>query len=118
MAFQSHMRRKLSLLMIVALVCLVVVGVAGGASRQAAKPKAASSHGLVRPDDLKWEPFIAPMQAALLSGDQAAAGPFVLPVKMPAGSTVQPHRRLVEKNLAVPGESSRPAGATYLTPAN
>jgi hypothetical protein len=104
--------------MIVALVCLVVVGVAGGASRQAAKPKAASSHGIVRPDELKWEPFIAPLQVALLSGDPAAAGPFVLPVKMPAGSTVPPHRRLVENNLTVPGESSRPAWATHSTPAN
>jgi hypothetical protein len=68
MASQSHMRWKIRLLMIIALAFLVVVRVAERASQQAAKPNTASSHGIVRPDDLRWEPFIVPLQAALRSG--------------------------------------------------
>jgi quercetin dioxygenase-like cupin family protein len=101
MASQSHMRLNVTLLTIAALVCLIVFGVTGRASQQAAKPDAASSHSVVKPDGLKWGPFIGPSQMALVSGDPSQAGPFVVRIKSPAGTVIAAHWHPTDENLTV-----------------
>ena len=101
MATQSQVRLKVSLLTFAAFVFLVVSGVAGRASQSTAKPDAAASHGIVAADGLKWEPFIAPSQMALVSGDPSQAGPFVLRIKSPAGTVIPAHWHPTDENLTV-----------------
>lgn len=101
MASQSHMRLKVSLLMIAVLICLGLVCAAGRASQHVAKPDDPPSPGIVKPDGLKWEPFLGPIQVAVVSGDPSQAGPFVLRAKIPAGATVPPHWHPVDENLTV-----------------
>jgi quercetin dioxygenase-like cupin family protein len=101
MASQSHMRLKVTLLMIAVLVCLAGFGVTGRASQSAAKPDAASSHSIVTPDGLKWGPFIGPSQMALVSGDPSQAGPFVVRIKSPAGTVIPGHWHPTDENLTV-----------------
>lgn len=101
MASQSHMRLKVTLLTIAALVCLAVLGVTGRASQPAAKPDAAQTHGIVKPDGLKWGPFIGPSQMALVSGDPSQAGPFVVRIKSPAGTVIPAHWHPTDENVTV-----------------
>lgn len=101
MASQSKMRLKFTLLMIAALVCLAVFGVSGAMSQPAANSDTASTHSIVKPDGLKWEPFIGPSQMALVSGDPSQAGPFVVRIKSPAGTTIAAHWHPTDENLTV-----------------
>lgn len=99
MASQSLMLRKANLLAIIVLVCLAVLGAAGDASEQAAKTDAAASEGIVRPDGLKWAPFLETVLVAPVSGDPSQPGAFVLRVRFPAGVTIPPHRHPADENL-------------------
>jgi quercetin dioxygenase-like cupin family protein len=101
MASQSHMRLNIFSLMIAVLVCLAVFSVAGRASQQTAQADAASSHSVVKPDGLKWGPFIGPSQMALVAGDPSQPGPFVVRVKSPAGTVIPAHWHPTDENLTV-----------------
>ena len=101
MASQSHIRLKITLLMITVLVCLAVFGAVGRASHPAVKSDAGSSHSIVKPDSLKWGPFIGPSQMALVFGDPSQAGPFVVRIKSPAGTTIAAHWHPTDENLTV-----------------
>lgn len=49
----------------------------------------------IRPEDVEWKPFAAfPPEArlAILVGDPARPGPYVIRVKLPAGVKLAPHR--------------------------
>jgi quercetin dioxygenase-like cupin family protein len=49
----------------------------------------------IRPEDVEWRPFAAfPPEArlAVLVGDPAKPGPYVVRVKLPAGGVLAPHR--------------------------
>jgi len=101
MVSQSQMRLNIFLLLIAALVCFAVFSVAGSASQQTVQTDAASSHSVVKPDGLKWGPFIGPSQMALVSGDPSQAGPFVVRIKSPAGTVIAPHWHPTDENLTV-----------------
>jgi quercetin dioxygenase-like cupin family protein len=50
---------------------------------------------VIHPEDVKWQPFAAFPPAARLSvlvGDPTKPGPYVIRVKLPAGTRMQPHR--------------------------
>jgi len=50
---------------------------------------------VVRPEDIQWKPFPAfPPEArlAILVGNPAEAGPYVIRVKLPAGTKMMSHR--------------------------
>jgi quercetin dioxygenase-like cupin family protein len=101
MASQSHVRLNIFSLMIAVLVCLAGFGVTGRASQSVAKPDAASSHSIVKPDGLKWGPFIGPSQMALVAGDPSQPGPFVVRIKSPAGTMIAAHWHPTNENLTV-----------------
>jgi ChrR Cupin-like domain len=62
-------------------------------------------HVLVRPDDIKWGPGPAGLPAgakiAVLTGDPAKAGPYVLRVQLPDGYKVPPHWHPTDENVTV-----------------
>jgi quercetin dioxygenase-like cupin family protein len=62
-------------------------------------------HTVVPGDAVKWGPappsLPAGAQAAVLLGNPAQAGPFVLRLKFPAGFTVPPHRHSKDELLTV-----------------
>jgi quercetin dioxygenase-like cupin family protein len=50
---------------------------------------------VINSEDLQWKPFEAyppAVRLAVLVGDPAQAGPYVIRVKLPAGTKMQPHR--------------------------
>ena len=57
-------------------------------------------HAVVTPGSIKWGPAPASLppgaQAAVLLGNPAKEGPFVLRLKFPAGFVIPPHRTLAE----------------------
>lgn len=66
---------------------------------------AADDHAVVSPDQLKWEPappaFPKGAQVAVLSGDPAKEGLYVVRVKVPAGYKVPPHTHPNDENVTV-----------------
>ncbi|MBS4002935.1 MAG: cupin domain-containing protein [Afipia sp.] len=66
---------------------------------------AADDHAVVSPDQLKWEPappaFPKVAQVAVLSGDPAKEGLYVVRVKVPAGYKVPPHTHPNDENVTV-----------------
>lgn len=99
MTSRSHMRLKITLLAFAAFVCLIVAGAVGVASPKTPAPD--QSQGIVKPDGLKWTPFIGPMQMALVSGDPSQPGAFVVRVKIPSGTVVAPHWHSTDEYLTV-----------------
>ena len=50
---------------------------------------------VIRSEDVQWKPFEAfppAARLAVLVGDPTRAGPYVIRVKLPAGTKMQPHR--------------------------
>ena len=50
---------------------------------------------VIRPEEIQWKPFSAfPPEArlAILVGDPAKPGPYVIRVKLPGGTKMMPHR--------------------------
>jgi hypothetical protein len=78
---------------------------------------AAQHHTVVHADAVKWGPAPPSLppgaQGAILLGNPAAEGPFVLRLKFPAGFIVPPHRH--SKDELVPAQSfiHLPAGMTH-----
>jgi len=49
----------------------------------------------VRPEDIDWQPFPAfppPARLAVVVGEPAAPGPYVIRVKVPSGVKLMPHK--------------------------
>jgi quercetin dioxygenase-like cupin family protein len=88
------------------LVGLVTLFGSGAAVSQQAPAPAATTHGVVTPDMLKWGPpppgLPAGAEVAVLAGDPAVAGQvFSLRVKMPAGYKVPPHWHPIDEYVTV-----------------
>jgi len=78
------------------------------AQQPTAKPPAAgqpSKHVMMSADELKWgagPPSLPPgAQMAVLGGDPAKAGLFILRAKLPDGFTVPPHSHPTAENVTV-----------------
>ncbi len=59
---------------------------------------------VVTPNKIKWAPapqFGPGVQAAVLSGDPAKSGPYVMRLKLPANATVPPHTHGGTENVTV-----------------
>ncbi|MBZ5525824.1 MAG: cupin domain-containing protein [Acidobacteriia bacterium] len=72
----------------------------------------------VTPDKINWKPVPAGLppgaQIAVLAGDPASDGPFVLRMKMPDGYKIAPHRHPVtETSTVLSGEFRVGAGDTW-----
>jgi len=80
---------------------LGVAALDGGIPAQAADPH----HTVVRADAVKWgaaPPSLPPgAQGAILFGNPATEGPFVLRLKLPAGFIVPPHRHSKDELVTV-----------------
>lgn len=49
----------------------------------------------IHPEDVQWKPFAAfPLEArlAILVGDPAKPGPYLVRVKLPGGTSLMPHK--------------------------
>lgn len=70
----------------------------------AAKPSPHSAP-LVTPDTIKWgdpPPVLSPgAQLAVISGNPAGAGPYVIRLKMPDGYKIMPHWHPTQENVTV-----------------
>ena len=95
--------RKLKVLSVLAVAALAL-----WTGAQAADEKDHGSdrgHVMVRPDDIKWGPAPAALPAgakiAVLSGDPAKAGPYVLRVQLPDGYKIPPHWHPTDENVTV-----------------
>lgn len=89
-------------------VSTLVAAAAVVSAQQASKPKApaqASQHVMVTPDQLKWGPAPPALppgaQAAIIAGDPAKAGMFVIRAKFPDGYTVPPHWHPTDEYVTV-----------------
>jgi quercetin dioxygenase-like cupin family protein len=97
------------------------------AARQQSKPDPAAvahRHTAMAPDALKWTPTSPGISAAVLHGSpQTEGSPFVLRLKIAAGTRVPPHWHPVDEHLTVmsgtfymgSGERFDEASATALT---
>jgi len=50
---------------------------------------------VVRPEDVNWQPFAAfppAARLAILIGDPTKAGPYLIRVRLPAGTKMMPHK--------------------------
>src|SRR5262245_11336785 len=97
----------------------VLVALAAGAfattaeaAATAVKPTAQASttakmpdQGLTTPDNVKWGPapsvFQTGAQFAVIQGDPAAAGPYVVRLKLPDGYKIMPHWHPTAENVTV-----------------
>jgi hypothetical protein len=58
----------------------------------------------VLPEDIDWQPFAAfppPARLAVVVGDPAQAGPYVVRVKLPSGVKLMPHRHREDRVYTV-----------------
>jgi hypothetical protein len=101
------------------LIAAVALAVALSAAAQPAKaPAGGASHVLIRSAEVKWGEAPAKLpkgaQLAVLSGDPAAAGPFAIRLKFPAGYTIPPHwHPTAEQLTVVSGDLSMGTGDTF-----
>jgi quercetin dioxygenase-like cupin family protein len=74
-------------------------------SASAAKPAAAPTHVMVSADDVKWGPAPSSLppgaQVAVLDGDPAKAGIFVVRFKFPDGYKIAPHWHPTDEHVVV-----------------
>lgn len=89
------------LLMPLALVCWM----ASGHAQQPAPPSMGQGHVMTAADAITWGPAppkLPPgIEVAVLDGDPAAEGPFVLRVRFPDGMKVAPHWHPTDERLTV-----------------
>jgi len=84
-----------------------IAGVASGFAQTAAPAGAAkpAAHVMVAADEVKWGPAPAALppgaQAAVLDGDPANSGLFVLRIKFPDGYHVPPHSHPTDEHVTV-----------------
>jgi quercetin dioxygenase-like cupin family protein len=83
----------------------VMAGAVLPAIAQAPTHAGAHQHQQYTPQDIKWTPapasFPRGAEAALLYGDPAREGPFVLRLRFPAGYRIAPHRHTGAEILTV-----------------
>ena len=96
----------------------------------APSPHAALHHTVVPAEEVAWGPgppsLPAGVQIAVLLGNPAEEGPFVLRLKLPAGYVIPPHRHSKDEFLTViaghfaeaSGEKVDRAASPYLAPAS
>ena len=74
---------------------LMVAGLAVSAGLLSTSPQAGEDHSIISSDKIEWEAGPASLppgaQAAVLHGDPAAEGLFVMRLKLPAGYHIPPH---------------------------
>jgi hypothetical protein len=89
------------------LLSCLAVGLAAAilTSAEPASPAGKLAHMVALPDDLKWvdgPPGLPPgSKIAVLDGDPAKAGLFVIRAKLPDGYTVPPHWHSTDENITV-----------------
>src|SRR5690242_13927115 len=91
------MRRLLPVLFIVAILAF---------TQTPSNHKASASEDavIVTPDKINWKPapnLPAGTQVAVLTGDPASEGPFVLRLKFPDGTKIMPHWHPTTENVTV-----------------
>jgi quercetin dioxygenase-like cupin family protein len=64
--------------------------------------KSASTHGIMRPADLKWTPIMKGCEMAAVSGDASAEGaPFTVRLRCAAGTIIPAHWHPTDENVTV-----------------
>jgi quercetin dioxygenase-like cupin family protein len=98
-----------------------------GADGQPMKAAIHREHVLLPADEMRWQPGPAALppgaRMSILSGDPAAAGPFAMRIRIPAGYRIPPHTHPADENVTVLsgrlhiGQGARfdPASATELS---
>jgi len=85
--------------------CLLAVFLAAVSLVLVSADHPSGDHLLVTPDDLRWvdgPPSLPPgCQAAVLEGDPAKEGPFVIRLKLPAGYRVMPHTHPSDERVTI-----------------
>lgn len=92
---------------VLAFAAAVVASPSPAASAKQAPPSAQQAHHapMVNASDLKWgaapPAFTAGAQMAVVDGDPAKSGPFVIRAKFPAGYKVMPHFHPTDEHVTV-----------------
>ena len=83
---------------------IVATGIALGLGSYIAAPVWAADYTSVMPSDIKWKdaPSIGPgAQTAVIDGDPASTGPFVMRLKVPPKTTIKVHTHPASENVTV-----------------
>ena len=96
---------KLAIALAAALVALPVGLAAQDARKSSGQSDAGMSHSIIVPDTVKWgtaPPFMPPgVQIAVMLGDPAKKGIFIIRGKMPDRYTILPHWHNAKENVTV-----------------
>ena len=96
---------KLAIALAAALVAFPVGLAAQDARKSSGQNDAGMSHSIIVPDAVKWgpaPPFMPPgVQIAVMLGDPAKKGIFIIRGKMPDGYTIPPHWHNTRENVTV-----------------
>lgn len=60
-----------------------------------------ADHTVIAPEAIRWQPFIPGAEIAVLSGDPAKPGPFVIRIKHHAGLKVPPHWHPTDEHITI-----------------
>jgi quercetin dioxygenase-like cupin family protein len=83
-------------------IALVATAAIAGLAYGQEKSAAVSSHGIVRPADLKWTPIIKGCDMATVNGDPSVEGvPFALRLRCTAGTRIPAHWHPTDENVTV-----------------
>ncbi|MEW6209681.1 MAG: cupin domain-containing protein [Acidobacteriota bacterium] len=91
------MKTRICLLMIIALSLFSFSFAQGARDEKASRP-----HAYVSPDAIKWQPLIAGVELAVVSGNPSKEGEeFVLRIRAKAGTKIPPHWHPTDEHLTV-----------------
>lgn len=83
-------------------VCASAIAALALAGPAAGQEKAAESHGIVKPADLKWTPMMKGCEMAPVSGNPDADGsPFVIRLKCAAATKIPAHWHPTDEHVTV-----------------
>ncbi len=96
------MKRK-GVVVAIALLALVM-SVPGGYAAEGKKMAGAAPNIILAPDELQWKagpPALPGAKIAVLEGDPAKRGFFVMRIKLPSGTKIQPHVHMKRERVTV-----------------
>jgi quercetin dioxygenase-like cupin family protein len=95
---KTHRILMVALSMTLTSLCLAQTG---QEKKSGAAPENRSHHSVITPEAVNWSPFIPGAEIAVISGDPAKPGPFVIRIKHHAGLKVPPHWHPTDEHITI-----------------